>query len=124
MGKRQNQIAETIKRNFGTLLQTEGSYIYGSEAFVTVTSVNMSPDLGLAKIYLSVYNTENKQAVLLMMEKERRSLRQGLARRIRSQVRKIPNIDFYLDDTLDEMYRVDELFKKLEDDGQMGENGE
>ena len=53
--KRQKQVAELIKRNFGTLLQQEGAYIYGSEALVTVTSVKMSPDMSLAKIYLSVY---------------------------------------------------------------------
>ena len=84
----------------------------------------MSPDLGQAKIYLSVYNTENKQAVLLMMEEERFTLRQGLAHRIRSHVRKIPDISFFLDDTLDEMFRVDTLFKKLEEDGQMGSKEE
>ena len=82
----------------------------------------MSPDLGLAKIYLSVYNTENKQAVLLQMREEQQALKQGLARRIRSHVRRVPDIDFYLDETLDEMFRVDALFKKLEDDGQMGDS--
>lgn len=124
MGKRQSQVAEIIKRNFGIMLQNEGRYIYGAEPLVTVTNVKLSPDLGQAKIYLSVYNTENKQAVLLMMEEERHKLRQAMARRIRSHVRKIPDIEFYLDDTLDEMFRVDELFKKLEKDGQMGEKEE
>ncbi len=120
MGKRQNQVAEVIKRNFGILLQNEGRYIYGPEPLVTVTNVVLSPDMGQAKIYLSVYNTENKQAVLLLMAEERHTLRQGLAKRIRSHVRRIPDIEFFLDDTLDEMFRVDALFKKLEEDGQMG----
>ena len=119
MRKRQSQIAETIKRHFSTLLQQEGRYIYGHEALVTVTNVMMSPDLGLAKIYLSIYNTENKQAVLLQMQEEQQALKQGLARRIRSHVRRVPDIDFYMDETLDEMFRVDALFKKLEDDGHL-----
>ncbi len=55
--KRQLQVAETIKRNFGIVLQQEGSYIYGSEVLVTVTSVKLTPDFSQAKIYLSVYNT-------------------------------------------------------------------
>jgi len=121
MGKRQNQVAELIKRNFGILLQSEGGYIYGHEPLVTVTNVVMSPDMGLAKIYLSVYNTENKQAVLLQLDAERQNLRKGLAKRVRSHVRKIPDIAMYLDDTLDEIFRVGALFKKLEDEGQMGE---
>lgn len=120
MGKRQNQVAELIKRNFSILLQAEGSYIYGREPLVTVTNVVMSPDMALAKIYVSVYNTENKQEVILMMESEQPALRKGLARRIRSHVRIIPNVAFYLDDTLDEIFRVDSLFKKLEEEGQMG----
>ena len=120
MGKRQNQVAELIRRNFGILLQSEGGYIYGTEPLVTVTNVIMSPDMGLAKIYLSVYNTENKQAVLLLLEAEQKQLRKGLAKRVRSHVRRIPDIAFYLDDTLDEIFRVGEIFKKLDDEGQMG----
>ena len=65
--KRQMQAAELVKRNFSLVLQQEGSYIYGVEPLVTVTGVKMSPDLGQAKIYLSVFNTENKQAVFLEM---------------------------------------------------------
>lgn len=117
---RQLQIAEQIKRNFGELLQTEGSYIY-EDAFVTVTRVWMSSDLGLARIYLSVFNTENKQAVILSMEEEYSRLRQGLGNRMRRQLRRIPELEFYLDDTLDEMYRLNALFDRLHADNQMGE---
>ncbi|MEO1513565.1 MAG: 30S ribosome-binding factor RbfA [Bacteroidota bacterium] len=118
--KRQKQVAELIKRNFGTMLQQEGGYIYGPEALVTVTNVKMSPDLSIAKIYLSVYNTENKQAVILEMEDAQFRLRQSLSQRIRKHVRRIPDIQLYLDDTLDEMYRLNELFNRLEKDKQMG----
>ena len=55
--KRQLQISEVIRRNFSAVLQQEGGYIYGTEALVTVTTVKVTPDLSLAKIYLSVYNT-------------------------------------------------------------------
>ncbi|MEM1318694.1 MAG: 30S ribosome-binding factor RbfA [Bacteroidota bacterium] len=119
--KRQKQVAELVKRNFGLLLQQEGEYIYGTEALVTVTSVKMSPDMGIAKIYLSVYNTLNKQAIILEMETQLHRLRQGLGQRIRKHVRRIPEIQLYLDDTLDEMYRLNALFNKLEDENQMGE---
>ena len=119
--KRQRQAAELVKRNFSLVLQQEGSYIYGPEPLVTVTSVKVSPDLGLAKIYLSVFNTENKQAVLLEMEEEMNRLRQSLAQRIRKHIRRIPEIAFFEDDTLDEMYRVNELFNRLYQENQMGE---
>jgi len=119
--KRQLQVAELVKRNFSVVLQQEGRYIFGDEALVTVTQVKMSSDLGLAKIYLSVFNTENKQAVILQLEQENSRLRQVLAQRIRKHVRRIPNIDMYEDDTLDEMWKLNSLFDKLHKEKQMGE---
>ena len=118
--KRQRQVAELVKRNFSIVLQQEGLYLYGQEPLVTVTGVKVTPDFGLAKIYLSIYNTENKQAVILQMEEERVRLRQSLAYRIRKHVRRIPEIAFYIDETLDEMYRVDALFNRLRQENQMG----
>lgn len=117
--KRQGQVAALIKRNFSQVLQTEGSYIYGTEPLVTVTEVKVTPDLSLAKIYVSVWNTENKQAVILQMEQEHDRLKQGLAYRLKRQIRRIPNFSVYLDETLDEMYRVDKMFDQLYRDGQM-----
>jgi len=111
-----------VKRHFSTVLQQEGGYIYGHEPLVTVTDVIMSADLGLAKIYLSIYNTENKQAVILEMETAYQKLRQALAYRIRKHVRRIPDIAFYMDETIDEMYRVEDLFQKLYKENQMGDD--
>ena len=121
--KRQRQTGEIIRRHFSDLLMQEGSYL-SDGALVTVTMVKMSSDLGLAKIYLSVYNTENKQEVLLTFQQESMRLRQSLAKRVRNKMRRVPDIDFYLDDTLDEMYRLNSLFDKLHDDNQMGSEEE
>jgi ribosome-binding factor A len=121
--KRQRQVAELVKRNFSLILQEEGRYIYDN-ALVTVTNVVVSPDLGLAKIYLSVYNTENKQAVLLKLEDHLHRLKQQFSWRMKKQVRRIPGIAMYLDDTLDEMYRLNALFDQLEADNQMGSASE
>jgi len=114
--KRQLQVQETIKRNFGVVLQQEGSNIYGSSVLVTVTNVKITPDFSQAKIYLSVYNTENKQAVILQMEEEYHRLKQALANRIKKHVRRIPEFQVFLDETLDEMYRLNELFSRLDKD--------
>ncbi len=111
--KRQLQISEVIRRNFSIVLQQEGGYIYGTEALVTVTTVKVTPDLSLAKIYLSVYNTEDKEAIILLLEKEYSRLKQSLASRIKKQTRRIPNFSMYLDDTLDEMYKLNHVFNKL-----------
>ena len=118
--KRQKQVTELVRRNFGILLQQEGGLIYGHDVLVTVTSAKMSPDMSIAKIYLSVYNTENKQAVILSMESEQSHLKQMLGTRIRRHIRRIPELAFYEDDTLDEMYRLNSLFTKLKKENQMG----
>lgn len=117
--KRQRQVAEMIKRNFSLVLQQEGSYIFGPEPLVTVTEVHPTPDLSQAKIYLSIWNTENKQAVLLQMEEEHQRLKSSLAYRLKRHIRRIPAISFYIDETLDEMHRVDNLFDRLYRDDQM-----
>ncbi len=122
--KRQKQVGEVVKRNIGIVLQQEGSYIYGSSTLVTVTAVKMSPDFNLAKIYLSVYNRENKEAVIDELDANTHRLRQALAHRIKRHVRRIPEIQFYIDETLDEMYRLSSLFKELEDNNQMGRSEE
>ena len=111
--KRQLQISEVIRRNFSVVLQQEGGYIYGTEALVTVTSVKVTPDLSLAKIYLSVYNTEDKEAIIMLLEKDYARLKQSLASRIKKQTRRIPNFSMYLDDTLDEMYKLNNVFDNL-----------
>lgn len=110
--KRQKQVGEVIRRHFGSVLMAEGSYIYG-QAMVTVTNVIMSSDLGLAKIYLSIYNEENKDGVMSLMDAHLVPLRKALAQRIKKHVRRIPHIAFYIDDTVDEMYRVDALFDSI-----------
>lgn len=117
--KRQRQVSEVIKRHFSLVLQSEGSYIYGAKPLVTVTNVKVSPDLSLANIYLSVWNTDNKQAVILLMEEEEARLKSAFGYRVRKHLRRVPDLAFYLDETLDEMYRVDNLFERLYAEDQM-----
>lgn len=110
-----------VKRHFSMVMMEEGPYIYERGIMVTVTAVKMTPDLSMAKIYLSVFNTDNKQAVMLQMEDELSRLHQGLAFRLRKHLRRMPDISLFLDDTLDEMYKVDSMFEQLYKDKQMGE---
>lgn len=112
--KRQRQVNELIKRHFATILTEQGRNIYG-QAMVSVTNVIVSPDLGQAKIYFSVFNHDNKEEVLTFLDMHKHQLKQALAYRIRNHVRRIPKIYFYMDETVDEIYRVDALFTKIGD---------
>lgn len=110
--KRQQQIGELIKRHFASVLMEQGPYIFG-EAFVTVTGVKVTPDLSEAKVYLSIFNAADKKAVLVRISNHTHVLKQALVSRIRNQIRRIPRIEFYEDETTDEMYRVDEMFRSI-----------
>lgn len=110
--KRQLQINELIRRHFSPVFQQEGSYIYG-QALVSVSLVKIAPDLSVAKVYLSIFNTDNKEEVLQKIINHTHVLKQGLASRIKNHVRRIPQIHFYIDDTTDEMFRVEKLFTEI-----------
>jgi ribosome-binding factor A len=118
--KRQRQVAELVKRHFSMVMQEEAPNICGRDVLITVTAVKVSPDLSQARIYLSFFNTENKQEPLLLLKEEMTTLRSKLAQRIRKLVRIIPEISFYYDDTVDEMYRIDALMNRLDSEGQFG----
>ncbi|MGH1334910.1 MAG: 30S ribosome-binding factor RbfA [Aureispira sp.] len=111
--KKQRQVGNLIQQEFSTILQTEGSFLYGSEPLVTVTNVRMSSDLGIAYIYVSVYNVPYKQEVVKELWENLSYLRGQLGKRIRKQVRRIPVIKFFIDDTLDEAEHIDNLFSRI-----------
>ncbi len=121
--KRQRQVAEMIKRNFSIVLQQEGSYIYGPQPLVTVMDVQVSPDLSVGKVYLSIWNTENKQAVILQMDEDHARLKSALAARLKRHLRRLPELSYFLDETLDEMNKVDTIFERLYTEDQMPEGG-
>lgn len=105
-----------MRRYFSMILTEEGSLIYGRDKLVTVTNVKMSPDLMIAKIYISVYGTENKQEVILELEDNYPRLRQVLGSKVGKHMRRVPHLEFFLDDTIDEMYRVEALLNRVNEE--------
>ena len=112
---RQKQVGELIRRIFSMILTQEGGYIFGRDKLVTVTDVKMTPDLLVASIYVSVWGTENKQEVIELLEENIVRLRQALSAKIGKQMRRLPELAFFIDDTIDEMYRVEQLLKRVEE---------
>jgi ribosome-binding factor A len=109
MSIRSEKVAELIRRDLGTLLQRNGRAWFGP-LFITVTAVRMAPDLGLAKVYLSFMGVSDKQAALKAVAAEGWRIRKELGALIGKQVRIVPELNFYLDDSLD---RVDEIERAL-----------
>lgn len=113
---RQKQVGELLRRYFSMILMEEGSLIYGRDKLVTVTGIKMTPDLLIAKVYISVYGTENKHEVILELEDNYPRLRQALAAKVGRQMRRMPALEFFLDDTVDEMYRVEALLNRVNEE--------
>lgn len=87
---------------------------------LTITNVTVTSDLKLAKVYFSIYNKENRDAVLQKVNDIKGFIRSELAHRIR--LRFVPDLHFYIDDTLDYVEHMDEIFKKInKDDNQESE---
>jgi ribosome-binding factor A len=107
------------QQKVGRLLQKELSEIFRANAktlfegnFITVTIVRVSPDLGAAKIYLSIMLSADKSAALTQVKEQAPAIRRLLGNNIRRQVRVIPELSFFIDDSLDYAEKIDNLLKK------------
>lgn len=112
--KRQKQFSSLIQKDLSEIFQRNGSSILGSRAFITVTSVHMSPDLSVAKVYLSFMLSENKQALLDTIHMKKNEIRRLLGNRIGKVVRSIPELVFILDDSAEYAARIDAILANLD----------
>ena len=114
-GKRQKQISGLIQEEINTIFQRLGlSFVDGG--MVSISSVKITPDLLVTRIYLSVFNAPDKNVVLKKIEDRAWEVKKELAARVKHQLRRIPEIRFYLDDTLDQVFKMEELLKKIKDE--------
>ncbi|MEX2604954.1 MAG: 30S ribosome-binding factor RbfA [Gracilimonas sp.] len=112
MGFRPERLAAVIKKDLGQILQK--SY-QPSGTFVTVTNVVMTDDLSIAKVYLSVFAPgRDEKVVYEFIDEHISEIRYDLASKIKNQVRKIPELHFYQDDTAEYVNKMEQLFKKVD----------
>ena len=109
--RRQQKVASLVKEEFSDILLRSGRDICG-KAFVTVTAVKMTPDLSVARFYLSVF-TGDKEEVLQQFQNRKPEVKRLLADKLRKHLRHIPDIEFFIDDTLDHVFKMEEIFKKI-----------
>ena len=108
---RQEKIAKQIQRDIAEIFQRDiAESLRG--VLVTVTAVRVSPDLGYAKIYVSVFPFHKAQATLDIINQQNRLIRGALGRRMRFQVKVIPELQFFVDDSLEYIENIDSLLKK------------
>lgn len=110
MSIRQQKVARQIQSDMAEIFQRDGKpCTLGT--LVTVTAVTISPDLGYAKVYVSVFPFERGEEVLKAMEEKNWFLRRELGRRVKNQLKVVPELQFFLDDSLEYIRNIEEKLK-------------
>ena len=109
--QRQKKISALIQKDISNIIQSIFRERVSSNLLVSVTKVNVSPDLSISKIYLSVYPSINFGKVLDILNKNKSEIRNRLSSLIKHQLRVIPDMIFFADDSLDYIDKIDEALK-------------
>ena len=118
--KRQQKFAGILQEELAAIFQREGA-AYLPNTLVTITKVRVSPDLAVAKVYLSFLNTNNTTLSVAEVNSHAGEIRYKLGARIRHQARVVPTLTFFVDDTNEYVEHMDKLFDKISKDRK--ENG-
>ena len=107
---RQNKISRLIQKELSEIFLLQTKSMNG--VLVSVSAVRISPDMSIARVYLSVFPSERSQEIVKNINDNMKSIRYELGTRVRHQLRCIPELKFFVDDSLDYAERIDELLKK------------
>lgn len=104
---RQNKIARLLQKELSLIFQSQTRAMHG--VMVSVTRVKVSPDLSVCTAYLSIFPSERGEELLANIKANDKTIRYELGTRVRNQLRIIPELRFFIDDSLDYLDRIDEL---------------
>jgi len=111
--KRQHKFGKQIQKDISAIFQRDVHHFF-SGSLVTITDVEMSPDLGLARVYLSVFPIKDAEKVFESVDEKKSEIRGALGRLIGKQVRIVPELAFFHDDTEEKASHIDQLIDGLE----------
>ena len=107
---RQNKIARLLQKELSVIFQQQTRAMHG--VMVSVTRTKISPDLSICTAYLSIFPSEKGEEIRANINANNKSIRYELGTRVKNQLRIIPELRFFIDDSLDYIDRIDELLKK------------
>lgn len=107
---RQAKIARLIQKDLSEIFRQQTAKTHGT--LVSVSAVRISPDLSIARVYLSIFPPEKSQEILDGINAQSKTIRYELAQKVRFQLRKCPELSFYIDDSLDYIENIDRLLEK------------
>lgn len=107
---RQQKVGRLIQKEVSKIFNT-GEVSLSSQLMISVTQVRMSPDLGIARLYLSLFPTDKKEEAIEEIRAQSGEIRYHLGRKVGKQLRHTPELYFFLDDSFDYAEEIDELLK-------------
>ena len=114
-GKRQKQIAGLVQQEMNEIFQRLGLNMMDG-GMISISSVKITPDLLEARIYLSFFQVKDAKSALKKIEERGWEIKKELANRVRHQLRSIPELKYFQDDTLEHVFKMEELFKKINEE--------
>lgn len=111
--QRQHKYSRLIQKDIAEIFQRNYSHSFGG-AFITITDVEITPDLSIARVYVSVLAASDKQAVVDKIQDMKSAIRGELGRKIGKQVRIVPDLMFFLDETEDRAERIEKIIGDLD----------
>lgn len=121
--KRQKQVAKLIMEEMSDIFQREGVNIIEG-GMVSISKVMVTPDLLEARIYLSFFQVKNPSELLHTIKERTAEWRKTLGNRVRNQLRRVPELQFFTDDTLEHVFKMEQLFKQIEDERSKNKSSE
>jgi ribosome-binding factor A len=114
-GKRQKQVAGVLQQEMNDIFMRLGLNMIDG-GMVSISTVKVTPDLLEARIYLSLFKVADAQVALKKVQDRAWEIKRELSNRVKHQLRRIPVLQIYLDDTLDYVFKMEEIFKEINSD--------
>jgi ribosome-binding factor A len=111
-GKRQKQVAAVIQQELNDIFMRLGLNMIDG-GMVSISSVKVTPDLLEARIYISLFKVQDNESALKKIQGQAWEIKKELSERVKHQLRRIPLLHFYLDDTLDYVFKMEDIFKQI-----------
>jgi ribosome-binding factor A len=112
--RRQQQVSGVIQQTLSEIFQKSGSSFFGN-SFVTITNVRVTPDLLVARVNVSVFHENERKGVLSALKQHTSEIRKQLGNQVKNQLRRVPNLEFFIDDSLDEVFKIEKLLKEIKE---------
>lgn len=119
--KRQKQIGQLLQKELSEIFQRMGFNVLEG-GMISISSVKLTPDLMEARVYLSMFQIADTHEMVNRIKERMGEIKKDLGNRVGKQLRRIPEISLFLDDTLEYVFKMEELFKKIKDDETGKEN--